>query len=95
MTAFILAEIDVKDPDAYQEYIKQVPALVEKHGGVYRARGGQHTILEGNWNPSRIVLLEFPDRNSAEAFYNDSDYSGLKQIRHKTTDSNLVLFEGL
>jgi uncharacterized protein (DUF1330 family) len=95
MAAFIIADIEVKDSDAYQEYIQKVPALVAKHGGVYRARGGSHTVLEGNWQPRRLVILEFPDRKCAEAFYDDPDYLGLKLIRQKTTDTNLVLLEGL
>lgn len=95
MPAYVLADIQVKNPEAYQEYIQKVPALIAKHGGAYRARGGDAKRLEGTWEPSRLVLLEFPDREAAEAFYEDPDYTGLKHIRLNTTHTNLILFEGL
>ncbi|MCZ6672427.1 MAG: DUF1330 domain-containing protein [Verrucomicrobia bacterium] len=95
MSAFVLADIEIHDPAGYREYIEKVPDLVAKHGGVYRARGGGHTCLEGDWEPKRLVLLEFPDRSNAEAFYDDPDYQSLKQIRQNTTKTNLVLFDGL
>lgn len=95
MAAFLLAYIEVKDPEEYQEYIRQVPPLVAKHGGVYRARGGECTVQEGSWQPRRTVLLEFPDRQSAEAFYFDPEYKDVKAIRLRTADTNLILFDGL
>ena len=95
MATFLLADIEVQDPEGYQEYIQLVPPLVEKHGGVYRARGGDCSVKEGSWQPRRTVLLEFPDRTSAEAFYNDPDYAPVKAIRLRTTDTNLVIFDGL
>jgi uncharacterized protein (DUF1330 family) len=95
MAAFVIADIDIQDPEGYQEYLKQVPALVAKHGGVYRARGGPHSVLEGEWNPKRLVLLEFPDRSAAEAFNEDPEYLEIKKIRLKTTHTDLVILEGL
>lgn len=95
MAAFILAYIEVQNPEDYQEYIKQVPALVAKHGGVYRARGGECTVREGSWQPKRTVLLEFPDRASAEAFYDDPEYAPVMAIRHRTSNTNLIIFDGL
>ncbi|MDG2166537.1 MAG: DUF1330 domain-containing protein [Opitutales bacterium] len=95
MAVFVLADIEVQDPEGYQTYIKLVPPLVAKHGGVYRARGGECTVKEGSWHPRRTVLLEFPDRASAEAFYDDPEYAPVKDIRLRTTDTNLVIFDGL
>ena len=95
MAAFLLADIDVQDAEGYKEYIKLVPPLVAKHGGVYRARGGDCSVEEGVWQPRRTVLLEFPDRQSAEAFYHDPEYADIKAIRQRTTDTNLVIFDGL
>ena len=69
MAAFIIADIRVEDPEAYKDYVAQVPALVAKHGGIYRARGGEHETLEGDWSPNRIVLLEFPDAAAAHAWF--------------------------
>ena len=95
MAAFIVVDIDVKDPEAYAGYIEHVPPLVAKHGGVYRARGGRHTVMEGDWDPKRMVIIEFPDRAAAEAFYGDPAYADLKKLRQTTTESNLVILDGL
>ena len=95
MATFILADIRVENPEAYQEYVKQVPAIIARHGGIYRVRGGAHTRLEGDWEPNRLILLEFPDRKAAEAFYFDPDYEKLKQLRIANASSNLFLVEGL
>ena len=95
MSAFLLADIEVQDPEGYQEYIKLVPPLVEKHGGVYRARGGECIVKEGNWQPRRTVLMEFPNRAAAEAFCDDPAYAPIKAIRLRTSDTNLVIFDGL
>ena len=95
MPAYVIVDIQVKDPEGYQDYIKQVPAMVAKHGGKYLARGGSPKVMEGDWDPTRLVLLEFPDRESAEAFYNDPAYTEIKQIRHRTTTSNMAVFDGL
>ncbi|MCB1123211.1 MAG: DUF1330 domain-containing protein [Verrucomicrobiae bacterium] len=95
MAAFLIADIEVKDAETYQDYIRQVPALVAKHGGVYRARGGDLAVKEGTWKPNRLVILEFPDRESAEAFYNDPDYQPPKAIRLSSTNANIVIVDGI
>ena len=95
MGAFLVVDIEVAKPEAYGDYIKQVPPLVAKHGGVYRIRGGHHTVMEGDWNPKRLVLIEFPDRKSAEAFYTDTAYADLKALRQATTTSKLLIIDGL
>lgn len=95
MAAFLVVDIDVKAPEAYSKYIENVPPLVEKHGGVYRARAGHHTVMEGNWNPKRMVIIEFPNRVAAEAFYDDPAYADLKKLRQTATESNLIILDGL
>ncbi len=59
MPAYLLAEIDIQDPDRYQEYVRQVPATIEAYGGRYLARGGRAEVLEGSRGTHRVVLLEF------------------------------------
>ena len=72
-----------------------VPALIRKHGGEYVVRDGSLDVLEGDWRPARLVVLRFPDRGSAMAFVDDPDYRPLKEIRHRTARTNIVLVEGV
>lgn len=94
MPAYLIADITVRDPERYREYVENVPALVRKHGGVYRVRGGDLERLEGEWSPSRLIVLEFPDRNAALAFYNDRAYEPYRRLRQSISDSNLVVVDG-
>ena len=61
MPAFLIADIDITDPVTYEDYKRQVAPLIARFGGRYVARGGQHEVLEGDWEPHRLVVLEFPD----------------------------------
>ena len=94
MSAYLVVDIEVTDPEAYDKYRSQVPSLVAKHGGKYLVRGGPFEILEGDWTPKRLVLLEFPSIEAAREFYDSDEYRPLKEIRLKATNSNLVLVEG-
>ena len=95
MAAYIIADVNVKDPAAYEEYRKVVPALVEKYGGKYLVRGGKHEVLEGHWTPARLVVLDFPSMEHARRFYGSEEYRGIQPVRAKNAVSNLVLVEGL
>ena len=95
MPAYLLLDIDIHDNDTYDLYKREVPPFVARHGGVYLARGGEHEVIEGNWNPTRLVLFRFPDRQSIHNLFNDPDYQRLKAIRHAAASSNLVAFDGL
>ena len=95
MSAYIIAEIDVRDPVEYEEYKKLVPASIAAYGGRYLARGGKTEVLEGNWNPKRIVILEFESIERAKAWLDCPEYREAKQIRHRVAISNLIVVEGL
>ena len=95
MATYVIADVEVTDPGKYEAYKAGVPGLIEKHGGEYVVRGGDHVVLEGDWEPRRLVVLRFPDRGRAEAFWNDPDYQPLKAARHASADTRLVLVEGL
>ena len=94
MRAYLIANIHVQDAERYKEYVASVPALIAKHGGQYRVRGGEAQALEGQWTPDRLIILEFPDRAAALAFYNDPAYEPLKALRQAITDSSLVVVDG-
>lgn len=94
MSAYLIATIDVHDADAYEEYKQTVPALIEKHGGRYIVRGGAADVVEGEWPNGRIVVLEFPDFESANAFADDPAYVPVAAIRQRTTTSHIWMTEG-
>lgn len=94
MTAYLFATIDVHDANGYEAYKATVPALIEKHGGRYIVRGGDRRVVEGSWPGGRIVVLEFPDWDSANAFADDPAYEPVAAIRHATTASHIWIVEG-
>jgi uncharacterized protein (DUF1330 family) len=95
MPAYLIANIDVKDPAAYEEYKAKVPAIVAKYGGEYLARGGRFVILEGDWAPARIAVLRFPDIESVQALYASAEYEPLKTLRQHVTKTDFVVVEGI
>jgi uncharacterized protein (DUF1330 family) len=95
MAAYMIVNLDVADPVAYEEYKTKVPALVHKHGGKYLVRGGKFVILEGEWKPTRLVLFEFPSIAAAQALFDDPEYQPLKAIRRRVSKTDAVAVEGL
>jgi uncharacterized protein (DUF1330 family) len=94
MKAYVIADINVTDPDLYAEYRKQVPATVERHGGRFLVRGGPSETLEGNWRPSRVIVIEFPDMAAAKAWYNSQEYGPLITLRQKASTGAVIMVEG-
>ncbi len=94
MTAYIVGDIEINDPEAYEEYRAKVPAVIAAHGGRYLVRGGAVEALEGDWMPKRTVILEFPDMESLKAFWNAPDYLPLRAIRQKASSGRLVAIQG-
>lgn len=94
MTAYMIVEIGVHDAAGFEEYRARAPALIRKHGGEYLARGGESEVIEGSWQPRRLVLFRFPSREAIRAFFDDPDYAELKALRLRTCDSNIVAFDG-
>jgi uncharacterized protein (DUF1330 family) len=95
MPAYIIANVDVTDPHRYEDYRRAVPDTIAAHGGRYLARGGATEVLEGDWSPRRLVILEFPTAEQAKAWWSSGDYADLKALRQATTKSQLVIVEGL
>ncbi|WP_268036387.1 DUF1330 domain-containing protein [Algoriphagus sp. PAP.12] len=93
MPAFVIVEVDIQDPVAYEEYKKHTPATVEKYGGKFILRGNPVEALEGEWNHDRLVMLEFPDKNSARDWYYSKDYQKAKEIRAKGSNAKFLLIE--
>ncbi len=95
MTAYLIADVEVLDSAAYEEYRQKVPATIAAYGGRYIARGGATQVLEGGWAPKRCVLLEFPSMAQLKTWWDSPEYVPLRAIRERATRSNLVAVEGL
>jgi len=94
MTAYVIGEIEVTDPGAYEEYRKQVPAVIAKFGGRYLVRGGRVEPLEGGWSPKRLVVVEFPSMEQALKWYRSAEYATLIKVRQKASLGSLAIVEG-
>lgn len=95
MAAYIIVEIEILDPAGYEEYKKLAGATVEKYGGKYIMRGGKTEVLEGDWQPKRIVVLEFESAHRAKEWLNCEEYREPRKMRHRTARTNMILVEGM
>jgi uncharacterized protein (DUF1330 family) len=93
--AYIVVETDVHDPEQYELYKQASPAAVAAGGGRFIARGGELAVLEGDWRPRRLVLLEFPDLEAAKRFYESPEYQQAKRLRDGAANLNMVAVEGV
>ena len=95
MKAYLVAAETVHDEELFAEYRKQVVATVEAFGGRFIARGGKQTVLEGQWQNPRTVIIEFPTREAAEAWYKSPDYQKIIGLRLKSTSGNLIILDAM
>lgn len=94
MAGYVIAQIEVNDPEPYKEYVKQNTELVGKFGGKFLVRGGEAEIMEGEFPLPRTIVLEFPSVEAAREWYNSPEYAGPKSIRQATADTNLMIVDG-
>jgi len=94
MAGYIVADVEITDPEEYQRYVKQVPPTVERYGGKFLVRSGQPETIEGDWKTKRVVIIEFPSVEQAKAWYESAEYSAIAGIRHRSTVSKIVLLQG-
>ena len=94
MSAYLIADVDVQDQDVYAEYRRQVLPLIQKHGGRFVVRGGAHEVLEGEWRPQRLVVIEFPDMATLKGWYHSPEYAKLIALRQGVSRGSLVAVEG-
>lgn len=95
MPAYLIAEIEVTDPAAYEDYKKLTPAAIARYGGRFLVRGGKVDSREGNWSPERLIVVEFASMEQAQAFYDSPEYAPALAIRKRAANSRLILVEGL
>ncbi len=95
MAVFVIADIEVLDLPAFEQYSQLVPATIASYGGRYLARGGATEVLEGSWDPKRCIILEFPDMERFQTWWDSPEYAPLRALRQRATTSNLVVTQGL
>lgn len=94
MPAYVINDMEVTDPQLFEEYKKLSPATVAQYGGRFLARGGRIDKLEGDWSPRRLVILEFPSVQQAQAWIDSPEYAPARRLRQLSSISNMVLVEG-
>ncbi len=95
MPAYVIASVNVTNPEQYKGYQALTPAAIAAHGGRFVVRGGAMEVLEGAWPHSRVVVLEFPTVEIAKTFYNSAQYSEAREKRAGAADFNMIVIEGL
>jgi uncharacterized protein (DUF1330 family) len=94
MAGYVIADVDVTDPVLFAEYRKLVSATVEQYGGKYLARGGESVVVEGDWTPSRTVVIEFESFERAKAWYHSDQYAPALKMRLDSANSSVIIVDG-
>ncbi len=95
MSAYIIVQVNVKDRERYPEYIKMVPATLEPFGGRFVVRGGELENLEGSWQPSRLVVIEFDSVEQAKRWWDSEEYRPARDLRQATADTEMIVVHGV
>ncbi len=95
MAAYLIVQVDVTDPDTFEEYRKQVPATLAAYGGEYIVRGGEIDVLEGEWPMPRLVVIRFESMEQARKWYRSPEYEGPHKLREASARANIVLVDGV
>ena len=95
MAAYIVADIDITDPAAYEGYKPLASAALEKYGAKILVRGGKLEAAEGGWSPKRFVIIEFPSMQKLRAFYDSPEYVKARAVRQKASHSKLIFVESV
>ena len=96
MAAYVIADVrEVRDPDALVEYRRRNTDAVARHGGRFVVRGGEATLLEGEWDTLRMVVIEFPDAAAGRTWWESEEYAPLKEMRRGASSTNIILLDGV
>jgi len=95
MAAYVIGDITINDGELYKSYTAVTPATIEQYGGRFIIRGGAHEVVGGDWQPGRMVMLEFDDMAAARRWYNSPEYTEARAIRQRAATGNLLFVEGL
>jgi uncharacterized protein (DUF1330 family) len=94
MLAYVVVQIAIEDPQAYEQYKVLAPPSIAAYGGRYLVRGGRSELLEGAWQPPRLVILEFPTPAQARAWWSSPEYAPAKALRQRCAQTEMLLIEG-
>ena len=95
MSAYIIANVEVTNPTQYEEYKKWSSEAMKAHGAEVCVRGGKVEVLEGDWSPSRLVMLKFPNVEAAKAFNDSPEYGKARAARQGAAIMRMVVVEGV
>jgi uncharacterized protein (DUF1330 family) len=94
MKGYIIVDVNITDPQQYEDYKKLTPASLLPYDGKFVVRGGKTETLEGDWKPGRIVVLEFPSLEKAKAWWSSDGYAPAKAIRQAASITKMIMVEG-
>ncbi len=94
MNGFVVIDTEVIDQEAFAEFVVRIPEAMIANGGRFVVRGGRSEVVEGDWNPQRLVIMEFDSYDAARAFINSAEYVALDELRHRAVKSRVVVTEG-
>jgi uncharacterized protein (DUF1330 family) len=95
MSAYVIVDVKIEDPAVYEEYKKLTPASIAAYGGRFVVRGGTAETLEGDWQPGRVVVLEFASVARAREWWDSPGYAPAKALRHRSATTRMILVEGV
>ena len=95
MAAYVIVDSVITDQSVFDDYLQQVPAIVESHGGKYLARGGAIEVVQGDWTPNRIVVVEFDSVERARGWQDSPEYVELKAMLNRSSNTSVVITEGV
>jgi uncharacterized protein (DUF1330 family) len=95
MAAYVIVDVEVTDPEKYQEYIRMVPPSIEAYGGRFLVRGGRAENIEGDWQPRRIVVLQFDSFERAKEWWASEEYRAPKALRQSASVADMIVVEGI
>ena len=95
MNGYVIAQINMLTKEGYKEYVERVPQTIKNFGGKYLARAGEFKSMEGKWNFSRNVIIEFPSYEKAMEWYNSEEYNKIKNLRLNNSEGNLIIIKGV
>tara|TARA_B100001029_G_C14640494_1_gene224021 strand:+ start:117 stop:404 length:288 start_codon:yes stop_codon:yes gene_type:complete len=95
MSAYVIAQINLKSKEGYKKYVDKVPSTIKNFGGEYLVRAGEFKSLEGKWDFTRNVVIKFSSYEKALEWYNSDDYNQIKKLRLENTDGNLIIIKGV
>lgn len=95
MSAYLIANVEVKDSERIKKYLASSPEILRKFSGRFLVRGGNVFIAEGDWKPERLVIVEFDTFEDAKNFWNSKDYEPLKKLRQESAKTDMIIVDGI